>query len=131
MYRRHMRHHLDLYPPGDLVSDSYRSAGGDSLAVTFAPFFIALIAAQVVLLPALLWVPMAGTTGLVALWESYVHDSFHLRRHWMSRWGWWRRARGLHMVHHRRMSRNFGISGSGWDRLFGTLDHQGPGRRGV
>jgi sterol desaturase/sphingolipid hydroxylase (fatty acid hydroxylase superfamily) len=126
-YRAHRAHHIDLYPSGRLISDEYRSAGDQSTVYTFLLAFSPLL-----LLPVALWIAgvfswgMALSAvlamGLVGLLNDVIHDSFHVKNHWLSRViPGYDRMRRLHFVHHVNMRRNFGIYSFIWDRIFGTL----------
>jgi sterol desaturase/sphingolipid hydroxylase (fatty acid hydroxylase superfamily) len=51
-----------------------------------------------------------------------VHESFHVRGHWLRRFGWAARLTELHKVHHRDVRKNLGIFWLLPDRLFGTYE---------
>lgn len=119
MYRAHMTHHVENYPPRMFFSRSYRSSGRDGLAIYFAPF-----AVLYVLLVVLSGVPhpmaiLAGGAG-IALASSVAHDLTHISN--SAAWRW-RILRGIavrHHTHHFKMGRNFGILVGAWDTLFRT-----------
>src|SRR5690242_5850585 len=82
--RAHMAHHLRTYPPGDLVSEAYRSAGSQSSVYTFLVAFSPLVIAPVALgfIGVVSW-PCAGVIVgamlLVGLLNDVLHDSYHVR----------------------------------------------------
>lgn len=126
-YRSHRAHHIDLYPPGRLVSDEYRDAGSKSTVWTFLLAFSPLM-----LLPIIFWATgviawfqaAAALTAMivVGLINDVVHDSFHVVRHPLARFiPRFAALRSRHFVHHHNMKRNFGIFSFTWDRLFGTF----------
>lgn len=126
-YRAHRAHHIDLYPPGKLISDTYRSAGDKSTVYTFLLAFMPLL-----LLPILFWavgwftlvhaIVAIGAMGLVGLLNDIIHDSFHVQGHWLSKViPGYNRMRQLHFVHHINMRRNYGIFSFVWDKLFRTF----------
>lgn len=126
-YRAHRAHHIDLYPPGRLISDTYLSAGKQSTVYTFLLAFMPLL-----LIPVVLWLVgwfswgMALSAvlamGAVGLLNDIVHDSFHVRGHWLRRLvPGYERMRHLHFIHHVNMRKNYGIYSFIWDRVFGTL----------
>lgn len=125
-HKGHMEHHLELYPPGDLVSRSYRSSKWYHSGVfLFTPGFIALMAVfgfPAYLLGLPLWT--VGVFGVVmlsfGLLNDYVHDNMHVWNHWLNRFAWFRRARVTHFVHHRNMKVNYGIFFFAWDKVFGS-----------
>lgn len=126
-YRAHRAHHIDLYPPGKLISDEYRFAGSQSTVYTFLLAFSPLL-----LLPIILaivgWFSIAQAIaalvamGLVGLLNDIIHDSFHVKNHWLSRLiPGYDRMQQLHFIHHVNMKKNFGIYSFFWDRLFRTF----------
>lgn len=126
-FRAHRAHHIDLYPPKDLVSDVYRSAGHQSTVYTFLLAFAPIVLFPVV--AALLgWVSVTtmlcviGSIGVVGLLNDVIHDSYHVRDHWLARWipGYAHR-RALHFAHHANMKKNFGIYSFTCDRIFRTV----------
>lgn len=126
-YRAHRAHHIVLYPPGKLISDTYLSAGHQSTVYTFLLAFAPLLLIPIVLW-AVGWFTLAHAAvavlamGAVGLLNDLIHDSFHVRDHWLSKViPGYQRMRQLHFVHHVNMRRNFGIYSFIWDRIFGTL----------
>ncbi len=53
--------------------------------------------------------------------QAFVHAQYHLDRTPLDRFGWFRRRRYLHGLHHEQPSRNFGVMDFFWDRLMGTF----------
>lgn len=125
-YKGHREHHLELYPPSDLVSEKYRASKWYHSGIfLFTPGFILLLvvfAAPMWLLGLPLWTlgVFGGTLLGFGLLNDYVHDNMHVRDHWLNRFGWFRDAKVVHFLHHRDMKRNFGIFFFAWDRVFGT-----------
>lgn len=125
-HRSHMEHHLELYPPGDLLSETYRASKWyHSGTFLFTPPLVVILAVTGGLswwagVP--LWALVTFGTTLVGfgLLNDFVHDNSHVRGHWLNRFAWFRKARDIHFVHHRNMRKNFGIFYFGWDKLFGT-----------
>lgn len=126
LHRSHMDHHLEQYPPDDLLSEKYRyPAWYHSGPLLFLPGFVVVLLG----IDAALW--LVGAPGW-SLWtfsavmavfagvNDYVHDNMHIRGHWLERFGWFNHWRVVHFQHHFNMRRNFGIVFFGWDRLFGT-----------
>lgn len=126
----HMAHHLKLYPPIDFTSEIYRKAGADSTTKFFAIASLPLIITPIVLcfvgfIPVLCLIAILLTEAIVGFLSDYLHDSFHIKNHWMTclpvvqvifeRWI------HLHYLHHVDMSKNYGIFSFHWDRLFKTF----------
>jgi hypothetical protein len=125
----HMTHHLRLYPPQDYVSDKYRNAGKDNTVWIFGAAAVPVVAVPILLgvchiLPLPLVITSLIVMALMSLLHSYLHDSFHIRNHWLyyipvigmifTRWV------HLHWLHHVDMKTNYGIFLFHWDHLLGT-----------
>ncbi len=125
--KAHMVHHLVLYPPKDLVSDSYRSAGSSSSVWSFVAALIPLMCVPIILalLSVVSWASAAlafFAMAFVGIASDVVHDSFHVKDHILSKLiPRYDVMRALHFQHHRNMKRNFGIFSFICDRLFRTL----------
>jgi sterol desaturase/sphingolipid hydroxylase (fatty acid hydroxylase superfamily) len=126
LYRGHMEHHLEIYPKGRLTSDKYTIAkwynSGPVLFTPAALLVITLGALVCWVLGGSLWLFGTFSVGLVAfgLVNDYVHDSFHLRRHWLHRFSFYKPLRRQHFEHHNDMTKNFGIVVMFWDSVFKT-----------
>ncbi len=123
----HMQHHIELYPPGDLVSEKYRTAKWyNSGPLLFAPAFVVIMFVAGLVTWSLGW-PAWVTITLCAnllgfgFFNDFIHDSFHIQNHWMSRFGWWRRSKDSHFLHHVNMKKNYGIFLFVWDQAFRTF----------
>ena len=129
VHNAHMTHHLKLYPPSDYTSEVYREAGADS-----TPKFFALAAIPLILTPIILWatgvvslsimITALVVEGLMGFLHNYLHDAFHIKKHWLYGipflgviFGKWV---ATHYLHHVDMSKNFGIFTFHWDKIFGT-----------
>ena len=123
----HMTHHLQLYPPSDFTSETYRSAGKDSTPKFFAVAAIPLIVAPIILyafgiLPLSLMITVLAVEAVMGFLHDYFHDSFHIKNHWLNRapllnviFGRWIQ---LHYLHHVDMNFNYGIFSFHWDKIF-------------
>ena len=127
--KKHMTHHLILYPPTDYLSEKYRQAGADNTFVTFAIAAIPLVAVPIILgilgiLPLSLVITTLIVMGLMGFLHDQLHDAFHIKNHWLTRipvvrniFAYWNR---LHYLHHIDMQKNFGIFLFHWDHIFRT-----------
>jgi len=126
----HLAHHQKLYPPHDYVSKTYRSAGKDSsftyffltsLPLVVAPLILCLLGFISWYLLMVVWL----VQGLMGFLHDYMHDSFHIKNHWMNRVPWlgviFRKWSYLHYLHHVNMEINYGIFSFHWDRAFRTF----------
>lgn len=128
--QKHMTHHLTLYPATDYLSDTYREAGQDNTVKIFALAAIPVVAAPIVLgLMGVISLPLVITAlvvqGIMGFLHSYLHDSFHIRNHFLTRipgvrviFAYWNR---LHYLHHVDMQTNYGIFLFHWDHVFRTF----------
>ncbi len=128
--RAHMTHHLTLYPPSDYLSDTYRQAGKDSTVKIFALAATPVVATPIILgiigiLPLSLVITSILVMGAMSFLHDYLHDSFHIRNHFLTRipgfrdiFAYWNR---LHYLHHVDMQKNFGIFLFHWDHIFKTF----------
>lgn len=126
LHDKHMVHHIQLYPITDFFSETYRGAGKDSTAKIFA-----IVGAPMLALPLLASVfgLVSLATGFILIAEmlavgylhDYLHDSFHIKDHWLNRFAPFRKLVALHQVHHENMQKNFGIFTFVWDKLFKTF----------
>jgi len=129
VHKAHMTHHLKLYPPEDYTSVIYRDAGQDSTPRFFAIAAIPMVLAPILLfsfgvLPLHLMVITLIVEGLMGFLHNYLHDAFHIEKHWLYDvpvfgviFGKWV---ALHYLHHVKMETNYGIFQFHWDRFFGT-----------
>lgn len=119
--RAHMQHHLRHYPPGDLVSARYRSAGGSSTLYPFLVAGAALAAAVVWLVPLCYALPLLAELALVGALNDVLHTAVHVQHDRLARWALFRRWRDLHQTHHVEMDRNYGVVTFLADHLAGTF----------
>lgn len=128
--KKHMTHHLVLYPPSDYVSDKYRNAGADNTVITFVFASIPMVGIPITLgIFGILPLPEVITALVVmiglGLLHNYIHDAFHIENHFLGRlpglrniFAYWNR---LHYLHHVDMQKNFGIFLFHWDHVFRTF----------
>ena len=130
LHKAHMTHHITLYPPEDCVSDEYRDPGKDSTVKIFAAAAAPLVAIPFVLgllhiMPWVLVIVSLIVMAVMSFLHGYLHDSFHIRNHWLSRLPviglWFSRLVQTHWLHHVDMQTNFGIFVFHWDHLLGTF----------
>lgn len=127
--KSHMVHHLVLYPPENLTSDKYLSAGRNSTTWIFL-----ILSSPLLLIPIALWlfgIVSLSTAACINLemlffgWlHDYIHDSFHVNNHFFTKiplfnkiFDAWKK---LHFVHHSDMQKNLGIFVFFWDKRFKT-----------
>lgn len=130
LHKKHMTHHEVLYPPSDYLSDKYRDAGSDNTVYIFGAAAIPLVATPIILgVMGILSLPLVITAlvvmGLMGFLHSYLHDSFHIRNHFLTRIPWisviFSKWVKLHYLHHVDMQKNYGIFLFHWDHVFRTF----------
>ena len=131
--KAHMAHHIELYPPEDYLSYTYREP--DFKEST--PKFFAVAAIPLILLPIILWFIgiLPFTIALISIIEMfvigaidyYVHDWFHIKNHWINKVPFlnksFKKWNHLHYLHHIDMNKNFGIYSFFWDKVFKSYWH--------
>ncbi len=125
-YRGHREHHEELYPTTRLTSERYEvSKWYNSGPVLFTPGAILLLIVGA-LVTWILGISMrhfvAFGVSLVGfgLLNDYIHDSFHLRKHFLQKFSYYRKLRRLHFLHHFNVEKNYGIVSLHWDAVFKT-----------
>jgi len=128
--QKHMTHHLTLYPPTDYLSEVYRDAGKDNTVKIFALAAMPMVAIPIVLgILGIITIPLVITAlvimGIMGFLHSYLHDSFHIKDHFLTQipgikviFGRWN---NLHYLHHVDMNTNYGIFLFHWDHVFRTF----------
>ena len=126
LHEGHMEHHLVMYPPSRLTSETYEIRKWyNSGPILFTPAALVLVGLAAVacwFLGISMWTFIAFGVGLIGFGflNDYVHDSFHLREHWLQKFPYYRKLRRLHFKHHVDMAKNYGIVALQWDDVFKT-----------
>ena len=127
--KKHMTHHLILYPPTNYLSEEYRQAGKDNTVITFTIAAMPLVIIPILLgvlgiLPLSLVITTLIVMGFMGFAHDQLHDAFHIRNHFLTRipgvrniFAYWNQ---LHYLHHIDMQKNFGIFLFHWDHVFRT-----------
>lgn len=120
-YKGHLHHHAKTYPASNYLSDSYQ---GPPTGAGQGLYYIAAFALMCSPLIFWAWGYFAYSLVLSVLilkTYAYIHDTFHIRGHWLNRfkiYRWWNR---LHYGHHVNVKTNLGIIMFFPDKLFGTF----------
>lgn len=121
LFRDHLHHHAHAYPPNRYQSLSYVGDLGKSFLPVFVPIFLGVNLLALVVVPWHIFLPFFAASATFSLANNYMHDSFHLTKHWLRRFGWYDRMTRLHLVHHQNVKKNLGIYWFGLDRIFGSF----------
>ena len=116
IYDVHMRHHVQAYPPSNIIGEGpYRNAGGESV---FLPILGFIWLAFFAILP-LEFATLVFVESAFYLWLSnYLHSQYHIDGSWLESapWaggkdGWFLSRRALHFYHHRHLRKNMSLGG--------------------
>ena len=119
LFRNHINFHHTYYAKGHLASVTYRGAEGNNTPYFLIPAALLGIALFFVLpLNVFLVAILASAASFYA--HVYLDKEYHVAPSKLERFGWFRRKRQLHFVHHLHANRNFAVIDFFWDRLFGT-----------
>lgn len=129
LYKDHYYHHWRVYPPHDFLSDEYREP---PLSASQAKYYLA--ATALLFTPYLYFgwavydAALAGAVVILKL-NAYVHDSLHVRGHWLERFKTFHKLRSIHFEHH-VVDKNFGIFDFTADLLFRTFKPHRASKKG-
>jgi sterol desaturase/sphingolipid hydroxylase (fatty acid hydroxylase superfamily) len=129
-YRRHYDHHFLQYPTTSLISDTYRqpNKGNSSVwlfAICFSPLILGTLLITVFgIIPLGIGIMIFIEMGLIAFLNDNMHDAFHIRKTFWARFGFFKRLRRLHFLHHQNTQSNFGVFSLTWDKIFGTYNNK-------
>ena len=109
LHKIHMQHHKIHYPMSSLIKPSpYQDGGG---TFVFGPLVLLLIITAFAVLP-FRYAVIFNVEGCSVLGIStYLHDAFHIEKHWLERYDWFMKRRALHFYHHGHHKKNMSLSG--------------------
>jgi sterol desaturase/sphingolipid hydroxylase (fatty acid hydroxylase superfamily) len=118
LWRSHHLHH-QLYNPRHPASDEYRPVGWRSAQYRILVLAVCL-AISLLFFPLWLAAWIMAEIFFLAFFTEFIHDATHTMGHWLERYGWYRRVRLDHWIHHANSKKNFGILTLYFDRLTNT-----------
>ena len=136
--RTHYEHHEIWYPHNDMESKKYRIDGlfeGDSWPWLVPAFMLMVFYYYLGYSGSILM----STSWILIVWMvihiyaiSYIHDSYHITDHWLTKYQWYRDNKVLHNIHH-YYNCNYGISNYIFDYLLGSLitDYSHGGKQNI
>lgn len=119
----HVLGHHVLYPNSQSMQTPtflYAHGRHDS-NFALAPWLLLVAFAEFFLFPFWLFAMCLVNSVVTVSLTSYIHLQFHLFDTPLERFGWFRKARTAHTLHH-DADRNFMIADHFWDHVFGTYD---------
>jgi len=118
LWRSHHLHH-QLYNPRHPATEQFQAVGWRSFRFR-AIIFVIVVGLLFTLLPIGLAFPLLIEISLLAALSDYIHDATHTIGHWLEAFGWYRKLRIEHWVHHYNAKKNFGILTFFFDRAKGS-----------
>ena len=119
----HYCHHEIKYPYHDFESEKYRIAN-DSLPWILTIKFAALMPTILLYLFEILYIYrmiyLLTYFTFHLFFISYIHDSYHIKNHWLNKYEWYRYNKKCHYIHHLD-DMNYGITNYVFDKIFGTF----------
>jgi sterol desaturase/sphingolipid hydroxylase (fatty acid hydroxylase superfamily) len=128
----HNEHHFTIYPPnGSLRSEEYKHPErtgilkkvGEEWVVPISIISIPLVAILLIVGVPIQYLLFSLAISLLWAWLglAYMHKSFHLKHFWMDKSRWYKKVRRLHDIHHLEVTKNYGITFFGFDKIVGTF----------
>ena len=119
----HYCHHEIKYPYYNFESEKYRLSH-DSLpwvlTIIFGGWFPLIILCYFNVINVYLAILLFITSSLHIYVLSYIHDSYHIKDHWLNKYEWYKYNKHCHYIHHLD-DMNYGITNYVFDKLFGTF----------
>lgn len=115
LWRSHHLHH-QLYNPRHPASDEFRPAGWRSFRFQ-ALIFVLVAAAVFLVVPLWIALPLLIEFSVLAWVTNTMHNATHTVDHPMERFGWYRRMKKEHWIHHANVKTNLGVLTFLYDRL--------------
>ena len=139
-FELHMEHHWKVYPPQHYFGRN----DGQALEVTHESFVThheALLYVQLIGILAIAHYgfheePLAIVAafimdGLIGYYGNALHQSFHVKGHWLERFDAFHELRAVHYVHHLGSTKiNYAVFNIGLDWMLGSLLLEKPKARG-
>ena len=117
----HYCHHEIVYPYDNMISDKYKTSHDTW------PWIIPLVLFGYIPVLSLNNIISKKIIGLLLLqisihvyMISYIHDSYHVKNHWLNKYNWYKKNKKYHYIHHLD-NKNYGITTYIFDRVFGTF----------
>ena len=119
----HYYHHEIKYPYYDFESEKYRLSH-DSLpwilTIIFGGYIPLTIFCYFNIINIYLAILLFITSSLHIYVISYIHDSYHIKGHWLNKYEWYKYNKHCHYIHHLD-DMNYGITNYVFDKIFGTF----------
>ena len=78
------------------------------------------VSIMLAILPETIVMIALATSILVLFWNWWIHRAYHVDKHWLNTYDWFRREKRRHYLHHYQTDKNYGIASHFLDRIMGT-----------
>jgi sterol desaturase/sphingolipid hydroxylase (fatty acid hydroxylase superfamily) len=122
----HYCHHEEIYPYDDMISDEYKTSHDTwpwiipYVILGCLPLYIAYknkkISYDIFII---LFIQLTLHVYII----SYIHDSYHIKDHWLNNYSWYTENKKYHYIHHLD-NKNYGITTYIFDHIFGTFSDE-------
>ena len=124
----HWKHHCIDYPAGDMWTNKMKEntskiVDREAFPFTFGAILFSYICYKNNIIDRSdlkLYSIMVISMGIL---NQYIHDSYHIKNHWLNKYKFYRKNKICHDIHH-RLNCNYGILTYTFDRIFGTYSCQ-------
>jgi sterol desaturase/sphingolipid hydroxylase (fatty acid hydroxylase superfamily) len=111
-----------------MFSKKYRSSGKDNsiilFGILFSPVVLGMLAMTIFhVVPMVLGILLLIEMAIVSILNATIHDDMHLFTSFWGRFWFFGELVYKHHIHHQNVSRNLGIFYFGWDKVFGSYQH--------
>lgn len=123
--QKHMIHHLEYYPPAARMRTEEYQTDSNEDRVKIGGIGLEWVSPAMILFVIFyfttesLYIPIFMAVYAYIVFD-YLHTSFHVKNHWLERFKYFRYIRKCHDKHHNDMTKNFGITGLLFDKIFKT-----------
>lgn len=118
-YQDHYHHHWEIYPPNDFLSDEYREPPKGAEQGKYYVGAVAVLFSPVILYSFWIYLLVVVEAVMILKLNAYVHDSLHVKGHWLERFKLFHKLRKIHFKHHIE-DVNYGIFDFTADLVFRT-----------
>tara|TARA_B100001057_G_scaffold498415_1_gene605334 strand:+ start:221 stop:856 length:636 start_codon:yes stop_codon:yes gene_type:complete len=119
----HYCHHEIKYPYYDFESDKYRISNDNIpwvFTIVVAAYIPSILEYLFNFIDIFMMIYLLMHFILHLFFISYIHDSYHYKKHWLNKYRWYKYNKHCHYIHNLD-DVNYGITNYVFDKLFGTF----------
>ena len=128
IYKLHKKHHTIHYPITKLMSISpyktnyYLYILSDGTIAHGLPV-LGIIYLNYKLLNYEIFINISCWLIINAYFSDYLHTEIHTQNSWLEKYEWFQKKRDLHLIHHKKTSKNINMMCSFIDKIFNTYEN--------